>query len=182
MKVISKPECCEWLKANLRSDFTTEKVEEEYPYGVAYRLPSDTGKKTALGRTLVGLLQVRSPALFWITATGIWPTSENIALFDGYRKFFGENRSLHDAPGHVFSGSDLTQVECLLDLALYFYWDSVLFEVPPGIAVKTSHDEYIWVSARSRDRLSEIERALIDFELEELNRSSAGGSGLASRS
>lgn len=92
MKVISKPECDDWLKANIGSDFTAEKVEEEYPYGVAYLLPSDTGKKTALGRTLIGLLHVKSPALFWITATGIWPTSENMALFDGYRKSFGENR------------------------------------------------------------------------------------------
>jgi hypothetical protein len=48
MKVISKPECGDWLKANIGSDVTVEKVEEDYPYGVAYRLPSDTGKKTAL--------------------------------------------------------------------------------------------------------------------------------------
>jgi hypothetical protein len=176
MKVISKPECADWLKANIASDFTVEKVEEEYPFGVAYLQPSDTGKKTALGRTLVGLLHVKSPGLFWITATGIWPTSENMALFDGYRESFGENRPLHAAPGHVFSGSDLKQVECLLDLALYFYWDSVLFEVPTGIAVKTSHDEYISVRAKDRDRLSQIERALIDFELEQLNPSSTGAS------
>jgi hypothetical protein len=171
MKVISKPECVDWLKTNIGSHFTAEKVDEEYPYGVAYRLPPDTGKKTALGRTLVGLLQVRSPGLFWITATGIWPTSENMALFDGYRKSFGENRPLHAAPGHVFSGSDLREVECLLDLALYFYWDSALFEMPAGICVKTSHDEYISVRAKSRDRLSEIEHTLIDFELEQLVRS-----------
>jgi hypothetical protein len=54
MKVISKPECADWLKANIASDFTVEKVEDEYPFGFSYLLPSDTGKKTALGRTLVG--------------------------------------------------------------------------------------------------------------------------------
>jgi hypothetical protein len=99
-----------------------------------------------------------------------------MALFDGYRKSFGENRPLHAVPGHVFSGSDLKQVECLLDLALYFYWDSVLFEVPAGIAVKTSHDEYISFRAKDRDRLSQIERALIDFELEQVNPGSTGAS------
>lgn len=170
MKVISKPQCDDWLRANIKSDFTLEKVEEEYPYGVAYLLPSDTGKKTALGRTSVGLFDVKSFGLLWITATGIWPTSENMALFDGYRKSFGENRALHAAPGHVFTESDLKQVECLLDLALYFYWDSVLFEVPTGIALRTSHDEYISVRAKDRDRLSQIEHALSDFELEQLVR------------
>jgi hypothetical protein len=170
MNIISQNECRDWLKTNIGSDFTVEKVEKEYPCGVTYLLPSDTGKKTALGRMLVGLLHVRSSGLFWITAAGIWPTSENMALFDGYRKSFGENRPLHAAPGHVFSESDLKQVECLLDLALYFYWDSLLFEVTAGIAVKTSHDEYISVRAKDRDRLSQIEHALIDFELEQLVR------------
>jgi hypothetical protein len=99
-----------------------------------------------------------------------------MALFDGYRKSFGENRPLHAAPGHVFSESDLKQVECLLDLALYFYWDGVFFEVPAGITVKTSHDEYISIRAKDRDRLSQIERVLSDFELEQLDHSSAGTS------
>lgn len=170
MKVISKPECAGWSKANIGSDFTMEKVEEEYPYGVTSLLPSDTGKKTALGRTLIGLFHVKSSVLFWITAAGIWPTSENMALFDGYRRSFGESRPLHAAPGHVFSESDLKQIECLLDLALYFYWDSLLFEIPAEIAVKTSHDEYISVRAKHRDRLSQIELTLADFGLEQLVR------------
>jgi hypothetical protein len=110
-------------------------------------------------------LQVKSPGLFWITATGIWPSSENMALFDGYRRSFGENRPIHAAPAHVFDGSDLVQLECLLDLALYFYWDSLLFEGPEGVAVKTSHDEYISVRAKDPDRLSRIERNLIELGL-----------------
>jgi|ERR1700722_2766302 hypothetical protein len=165
MRTISKPECREWLKANIGGDFTVEKVEGEYVYGVAYLVPSDTGKKTALGRALIAVLQVKSPGLFWITATGIWPSSENMALFDGYRRSFGENRPIHAAPAHVFDGSDLVQLECLLDLALYFYWDSLLFEGPEGVAVKTSHDEYISVRAKDPDRLSRIERNLIELGL-----------------
>jgi hypothetical protein len=165
MRAISKPECREWLKANIGGDFTVEKVEEEFVYGIAYIMPSDTGKKTALGHALVALLQLKSPGLFWITATGIWPSSENMALFDGYRRSFGENRPIQTAPAHVFDGSDLTQLECLLDMALYFYWDSTLFEGPEGVAVKTSHDEYISVRAKDRDRLSRIERTLIELGL-----------------
>jgi hypothetical protein len=170
MKVISKPECDDWLKANIGSGFTVKGAEREYAYGADYLLPPDAGKKTALGRMLIGLLQVKSPGLFWITATGIWPSSENMALFDGYRQSFGENRPLHAAPGHVFSRSDLTQLECLFDLTLYFSWDSLLFEGPGDVVLRTSHDEYISVHGKDRDRLSQIERSLADFGLEQLVR------------
>lgn len=180
MKVISKPECYDWLKANVGSDFTVENVEA-YPHGVTYLLPPDTGKKTALARALVGLLHVESPGLFWITATGVWPSSENMPLFEAYRRSLGEDRPIHAAPGHVFDGTHLTQLECLLDLALYFYWDSILTEGPQGIVIKTSHDEFISIHTKDRDRLSHIERALVDLSLERLDRSSTGGPGLASR-
>ena len=176
MKVISKPECYDWLKANLGTNFTVENVAE-YPYGVAYLLPPDTGKKTALARALVGVLHVYSPGLLWITATGIWPSSENMPLFEAYRRSLGEGRPIHAAPGHVFDGSDLTQLECLLDLALYFYWDSILIEAPAGLAIKTSHDEYVSIRTNDRDRLSHIERTLVDLGLEQLDRSSVGGPG-----
>ncbi len=171
MRVISKNECAEWLKSSLGIAGTVDEIEHEYPNGATYLLPSDTGKKTALGRALVGLLQVESPGLFWITATGIWPSSENMSLFDGYRRSFGENRTLDAAPPHVFSDTDLTELECLLDMALYFYWDSILLERPEGVAVKTSHDEYISVHAKDRDRLSRIKRNLDDLGLKPLDRS-----------
>lgn len=170
MKIISKNECGDWLKANIGNAFTIEGIEREYSYGADYLLPSDAGKKTALARTLVGLLQVKIPGLFWITATGIWPSSENMVLFDGYRKSLGETRPLSAAPGHVFSGTELEQLECLLDLDLYFSWDSILFEGPGGAVLRTSHDEYVSVHAMNRDRLSEIERTLTNFGLEQLVR------------
>ena len=66
----------------------------------------------------------------------------------------------------MFDGSDLTQLECLLDLALYFYWDSVLIQGDKRVAVKTSHDEYVSIRTKDRDRLSQIEQALINLGLE----------------
>jgi hypothetical protein len=166
MRVISDVECRDWLKTNSGTDLTPEGVQEQFEHAVTYRLPCDTGKKTALGRALVGLLQINSPGVFWITATGIWPSSENMALFDGYRRSLGERRSIREAPAHVFDGSDLTQLECLLDLALYFYWDSVLIQGDKRVAVKTSHDEYVSIRTKDRDRLSQIEQALINLGLE----------------
>src|ERR1700704_5502382 len=112
MKIISPPECTDWLKRNLGTNFAVEDIEITYINHVSYLLPCDTGKKTAMGRTLVALLTSKSPGLFWITRTGIWPSSENIDLFDGYRKSLGENRSINLAPAHIFGESDLRQLEC----------------------------------------------------------------------
>jgi hypothetical protein len=53
----------------------------------------------------------------------------------------------------------------------FFCWDSLLFEGPGGVALRTSHDEYVSVHAKNRDRLSQIERTLADFGLEQLVRS-----------
>jgi hypothetical protein len=158
------------LRMNVGDDFAVEAIEREYPYHADYLLPSDCGKKTALGRTLVGLMHVKVTGLFWITAAGIWPSSENMALFDAYRRSIEERRPLDAAPGHVFNNSDLTQIECLLDLTLYFSWDSLLFEGAGGVAVRTSHDEFIYVYSKDRDTLSQIERTLSGFGLNRLVR------------
>lgn len=168
MRGITKNECQAWLRVNLGGDFAVEGIEREYAYHSDYLLPSDCGKKTALGRTLVGLMRGKVNGLFWITAAGIWPSSENMALFDGYRQSLGERRPLDAAPGHAFNDSDLTQIECLLDLTLYFSWDSLLFEGPGGVAVRTSHDEFISVYSKNRDGLSQIERTLSEFGLEQV--------------
>jgi hypothetical protein len=83
----------------------------------------------------------------------VWPSSENIGLFDGYRKSLGEHRSLYDAPFHLFTEADSAELECLLDLALYFFWDAILIDGPHTTAFRISHDEYIEVYAKDNASL-----------------------------
>ena len=168
MRAVSEAECGQWLKENINSDFTADKTASEYPNYVGFSISSDSGKKTALARTLIGLLKTDSSGLFWITASGIWPSSENMELFNGYRRSLGESRSVYEAPGHVFSGSDLAQLECILDLTLYFYWDSLLFKGSTAIVMRISHDEYISFSAKDRECLTLIEQNILDLGLKKL--------------
>jgi hypothetical protein len=168
MKIISKQECEDWLKANLRKDFVGESFNAIYPHCASYHLPVDTGKKTALARTLTHALDGRQPGLFWITAWGIFPSSENMALFDRYRLSLGENRPIHDAPGHIFSESDLPQLECLLDLSLYFFWDATLFDGAGTLAIKIGHDEYISLYAPDEASMAGIQGHLERLKLKQL--------------
>src|SRR5437016_9031182 len=109
MRIISKTECEEWLQTNFGNGFTRDMLARDYPHSVAYQLPVDTGRKTALARAISNLIDVQQPGLFWITDWEIFPSSSNIILFDGYRKSLGEERPVHAAPGHVFDHADLPQ-------------------------------------------------------------------------
>jgi hypothetical protein len=167
MKIISRQECQEWLKAKLARDLTWETVPTIYPHCVTYRLPTDTGKKTALAHVVIGSVDVTEMGLLWITAWSIFPSSENMLLFNGYRSSLGETRDVHAAPAHTFGMSDLPNVECLLDLVLYFYWDAILLD-GSGILVRASHDEYISIHASEEASLQEFKTSLARLKLEQL--------------
>ncbi len=66
-----------------------------------------------------------------------------------------EMRSLIDAPFHLFDNRDLVQLECLLDIALYFFWNVVLITPDANVIVEISHDEWIAVNAKMEANLSE---------------------------
>jgi hypothetical protein len=165
MKIISQPECQEWLERNLGSGFTA--LEKIYAYHVSYLLPTDTGVKTVLARAISRSIECEQPGLFWITDWGIFPSVENMALFDGYRKSLGEDRAIHAAPGHIFGESELQQLECLFDLALYFLWDANLFDGAGTIAVQISHDEFLSVHAKDEARLRQFQSCLERLKLKQ---------------
>jgi hypothetical protein len=158
MQIISQTECEEWFKANLGPTLTLATMDDEYPHSATYWHPAEVTKLTALAHFVIhyASLDTTRPGLFWITTWGIYGSGENMALFDGYRKSLGENRDINAAPGHVFGESDVQQLECLLGLALYFYWDAILFEGGGGIAFKCSHDEFVSVHAKGEERLRQF--------------------------
>lgn len=61
------------------------------------------------------------------------------------------------APFHVFGRKEMKELECLLDLSLFFFWDVIL--VSPGLKfiVFASHDEYIEVLCQEKKTLEEFE-------------------------
>jgi len=165
MKIVSRQECEDWLRLKHVHGFTWEALKAHYAHCITYELPSDTGRKTALSRVVIGSIPTWEQGLLWITDWSIFPSSENMALFDGYRKSLGESRAIQVAPGHLFDQVDLIQLECLLDLALYFYWDVSLFDGAGSIAIKTSHDEYFSIFGGDKIRLQGFERSLAPMKL-----------------
>ncbi|HTU26339.1 MAG TPA: hypothetical protein VMF30_13120 [Pirellulales bacterium] len=169
MEIISTQECREWVSSNLGAGFTLEAIRSEFPRWFNYRLPAATSRKTAIARALSSddyVIDTRRPGLFWITEWGV--SYEIPAIFYGYRKSLGEDRQLIDAPGHVFHRADLQQLECLLGLSLYFYWDAILFDGSGTVAFGCDHHEWLSVYAKTEDRLRSVMGMLEPYELEEV--------------
>jgi hypothetical protein len=47
-------------------------------------------------------LTYRQPVLLFITEWGIWGSSENLHLYYKLRQSYGDQRLLHEEPGHLF--------------------------------------------------------------------------------
>ena len=169
MKIISEQECLEWLHSNVEVDGASRTViEAQFVNCITYQLPSDTGRKTGIARVVSQLIDTSQLGLFWITSWGIFPSSENMALFEGYRQSLGEHRTVDVAPGHLFGSSDVQQLESLLGLVLYFYWDANLFDGDGSFLIKISHDECISIHANGSADLRSIEARLSCFDLKQI--------------
>lgn len=142
MKIVTEDECLSWLSTRLHEPFEWRIAARTYRERITYRVPGDAGRKTALARALAGVLAPDSEGLLWITEWGVFPSSENMPLFLGYRHSLGEERSVYAAPGHVFEEADLQVVECLLALILYFSWDASVFDAG-SLWLQVSHDEVL---------------------------------------
>lgn len=168
MKIVTEGECLAWLSKRLDEPFQWTSAERTYRESIAYLIPGDAGRKTALARALTGMLDPAGEGLLWITDWGVFPSSENVPLFIGYRRSLGEQRSVHAAPGHVFGEQDTEAVECLLDLILYFSWDASVFDAN-ALWLRISHDEVISIFAKDRESLRAAEEVLSRHELKELS-------------
>ena len=57
---------------------------------------------TWCGGLLASHIEPFDECLLWVTAWGVWESSENLHLFYRVRESYGERRLLEDAPGHLF--------------------------------------------------------------------------------
>jgi hypothetical protein len=123
-----------------------------------YFLPKDSGAKVGLARVVSNILLERGPFVFWVTGTGIWPSSEHLDLFDRYRRSFDEYRSLRDAPVHLLEAGDGDVAVSLFCLGLFFVWDFEIAARDRSIAITVSHDE--WMEIRRAKGHSEAAHEL----------------------
>ena len=105
-------------------------------------IPKDSGRRNSIAK-MISALEYGNECLLYIDEYGIWPSSENMELFEGYRKSIGIDESLWEKPGHLIAASERTELYCLLCLILYFCWGSFLISEKAVEIIRISHDECI---------------------------------------
>lgn len=158
---MNSTETKKWAEAGNKFEVNGERVTTLLRNRARYALLPDCGKKTYLARQILTLLRLEPEAILWVTGWGVWPSSENPELFYKYRRSLGESRSLAEVPAHLCSHADIKDIECLLDICLFFLWDCWLIEHSKELAVFLSHDEFIQVYASDESRLAEFSDLLM---------------------
>ena len=131
-----------------------------------YNIPADSGVKTALARLVTHSIMSGRGYIFGIVEHGIWPSSENEPLFIRYRNSIGQAGSLDDWPFHWASAGDAEIVEGMLAISLYFIWGVIAARDDGRVVIRTSHDEWLDVAARTNRELARACRLLDGFGLE----------------
>lgn len=155
MKILTKTEGEKWLLEK-KIPIDLEKLRFLHKTYIAYQLPEPpiTQVQITLAKNLIHLMQevdgkMNGEGVFWIThRDGL---HDRIDLFDGYRKSLNENRALEEAPFHVFDKSDLSALECLLELTLYFGFFAYLISPDRETVVYINEEWFIDVSCKNEN-------------------------------
>lgn len=168
MKILSTHEACSILRTESLSGFVSSLSDRLPDRLTAYSIPADSGVKCSLAKLFSNLLLTEGPAFIYVTGWGIWPSSENLDLFDGYRRSIGVDRSLNDAPVHLLETSDKPAFVSILSMVLYFVWDAQVFDERGTALVTISHDEWMEIKTAHRRIATEWSKELDLMELEPL--------------
>jgi hypothetical protein len=149
MKILTKENASEMLGGKSLDTFVGQLSSQLHLIGDTYSIPRDSGAKTALSRVFAYLLLKKSTVCIYVSGWGVWGSSENLDLFYGYRRSFGEKRTLMETPVHLFEQSEEDSFVSILCMVFYFVWDAWVFDVEGKALVRISHDE--WLEARADD-------------------------------
>ena len=105
--------------------------------------PTDSGKKIALAREVIGWYTKNHQLMLWISEWGVWPSSEHMPLFTRFRQALGEMRPLIEAPGHLINAGEFDEALSVLAVSLLFFWDCYVFSEWSGPVFFCSHDEWL---------------------------------------
>ncbi len=160
--VLTREETRRWLGARKLAGADDRVALSSMTLVTSHRIPPDSGVKTALSRHLVSLVfESDQSCLLWIDEFGIWPSAEDMVLFDGFRQSIGEHSRLWDKPGHVGDQSDVAVLTSLTAMVLYFVWGAYLAGDTGRVIVRISHDEMLDVYAREGHPIADRSLALL---------------------
>jgi hypothetical protein len=124
------------------------------------RYPSEPHRVFFVTQWIARSLTYRMPTLLWITECGIWPSSENWHLYYTLRQAYGDQRLLHEAPGHLFLEHEVDALASFLQVEILNGWGGYILTHADYVNAFFSHDEYLDFFAEDRENLTQVRDAL----------------------
>lgn len=139
MRFYPREECEKWLLNRERSkpDTILGIKSERFNY------PKQPHRVFCMAHWISQHLLYRQPALLWITEWSIWPSSENWHLYYRLRQSYGDQRLLHEAPGHLFLEHESEDLASFAEVAMLNGWGGYILTHANYVNMFFSHDEYI---------------------------------------
>jgi hypothetical protein len=163
VRVLTKEGASRLLNVDDLDIFVNELADRLPPVAGPYSIPRDSGEKTALSRLIDYLLLRNSSACVYVSGWSVWPSSENLDLFYGYRRSIGETRFLIEAPAHIFESTEHDALVSILCMVFYFIWDAWVFDAGGNALVRISHDEWLEIRAGDDEAKKEFASELDKF-------------------
>jgi hypothetical protein len=167
MRICTYNECAEWctshgyptrhIKGHIVGPYP-DLTETDFRF-VSFSIPEDAGRRVALAKGLISLIDEGAELLVQIGDWAVWPSGQHMPLFDRFRQAFGERRPLIEAPGHVIPAAEREDAVSILVLSVLYLWNCHVLSANGDQAVFVSHDEYGWFAVRggrSMDSANEL--------------------------
>ena len=156
MHFYTKEECETWLSGKQRQkpDLIPNVRVERIEY------PSSPYKFFRFAHFVASELTYRRPTLLFMTEWGIWSSSENWHLYYKLRQTYGDNRQLHEAPGHLFLEHEAEDLASFLQLSMLNGWGGYVLTEANYVNAFFSHDEYADFFSNTDANLADIRNAL----------------------
>ncbi len=129
-----------------------------YSARAVYAESGRSGREPELAAACAKALGDQGECLLWVRLWGVWPSSEDWPSYYAMRGACGERRSLEEAPGHLFAGSENDALVRFLTVVMENAWDADALAVDDEASVSASafisHDGWIELSSSSIVSLS----------------------------
>jgi len=126
----------------------------------------------ALAWAIADAIAFGDACLLWVTEYGVWPSSENTHLYYRLRASYGDQRVLHETPGHLCQKHEREDLATFLQLTMLFGWGAYLLPATDYVAAFCSHDEWLEFYARDQEVLADVEKRLAPLKLKPASKTS----------
>jgi hypothetical protein len=168
MKCLTDSESEQWLLSASMTIEPHSKLRPQWPFTTLMTDVPRCLNLSGFASRAAGWISDRAERMLWISNWNTDPP-EGLSLFEASRRGWGENRSLFEAPGHIFNNSpdDSIILASYCCLILAFNWEGFVVAAKDREFIYLG-DEYVVFSSSQSEKMNEVTALRTAFHLKEI--------------